>query len=66
MKNMCNYYSDMFYLFSSPSDSFAKESREQLLESALLNRYYSVIRQVTKDQYECDSVINIKASRQER
>ncbi|MCU4985811.1 DUF3888 domain-containing protein [Bacillus cereus] len=46
--------------FSSPSDSFAKESREQLLESALLNRYYSVIRQVTKDQYECDSVINIK------
>ncbi|MDA1763888.1 DUF3888 domain-containing protein [Bacillus thuringiensis] len=46
--------------FSSPSDSFAKESREQLLESALLNRYYSVIRQVTKDQYECDAVINIK------
>lgn len=46
--------------FSSPSDSFAKESREQLLESALLNRYYLVIRQVTKDQYECDSVINIK------
>ncbi|KIQ80431.1 hypothetical protein RW25_23330 [Bacillus sp. L_1B0_8] len=46
--------------FSSPSNSFAKESREQLLESALLNRYYSVIRQVTKDQYECDSVINIK------
>ncbi len=27
-------------LFSSPSDSFAKESREQLLESALSNRYY--------------------------
>ncbi|PEA48980.1 hypothetical protein CON48_18025 [Bacillus thuringiensis] len=49
--------------FSSPSDSFAKESREQLLESALLNRYYSVIRQVTKDQYECDSVINIKRLR---
>lgn len=46
--------------FSSPSNSFAKESREQLLESALLNRYYSVIRQVTEDQYECDSVINIK------
>lgn len=46
--------------FSSPSDSFAKESREQLLESALLNRYYSVIRQVTEDQYECDAVINIK------
>ncbi|MDR2993861.1 MAG: DUF3888 domain-containing protein, partial [Bacillus cereus] len=46
--------------FSSPSDSWAEESREQLLESALLNRYYSVIRQVTKDQYECDAVINIK------
>lgn len=46
--------------FSSPSNSFAKESREQLLESALLNRYYSVIRQVTEDQHECDSVINIK------
>ncbi|WP_342716023.1 DUF3888 domain-containing protein [Bacillus paramycoides] len=46
--------------FSSPSDSFAKESREQLLESALSNRYYSVIRQVTEDQYECTSVVNIK------
>ena len=46
--------------FSSPSDSLAKESREQLLESVLLNRYYSVIRQVTEDQYECDAVINIK------
>ncbi|CAM3893611.1 DUF3888 domain-containing protein [Bacillus albus] len=46
--------------FSSPIDSFAKESREQLLESALSNRYYSVIRQVTEDQFECASVINIK------
>ncbi|MGW6147753.1 DUF3888 domain-containing protein [Bacillus mycoides] len=46
--------------FFSPSNSLAKESTEQLLESALLNRYYSVIRQVTEDQYECDSVINIK------
>ncbi|MFJ8217500.1 DUF3888 domain-containing protein [Bacillus cereus] len=46
--------------FSSPSNSFAKESKEQLLESALSNRYYSVIRQVTEDQYECASVINIK------
>lgn len=46
--------------FSSPIDSFAKESREQLLESALSNRYYSVIRQVTEDQFECSSVINIK------
>lgn len=46
--------------FFSPSDSFAKESREQLLESALSNRYYSVIRQVTEDQYECASVINVK------
>ena len=47
-------------LFLFPSDSFAKESREQLLESALSNRYYSVIRQVTEDQYECASVIDIK------
>ncbi|ABY45705.1 DUF3888 domain-containing protein [Bacillus mycoides] len=46
--------------FFSPSNSLAKESTEQLLESALLNRYYSVIRQVTEDQYECDSVTNIK------
>ncbi|MGN5649279.1 DUF3888 domain-containing protein [Bacillus sp. Brlt_9] len=46
--------------FSSPIDSFAKESREQLLESTLLNRYYSVIRQVTEDQFECASVINVK------
>ena len=46
--------------FFSPNYSWAKESKEQLLESALLNRYYSVIRQATEDQYECDSVINIK------
>lgn len=46
--------------FFSPSNSLAKESTEQLLESALLNRYYSVIRQVTEDQYECDAVTNIK------
>lgn len=60
MKNMCSYNNAMCGFFSSPSDSFAKESREQLLESALSNRYYSVIRQVTEDQYECASVINIK------
>ncbi|MDM5195751.1 DUF3888 domain-containing protein [Bacillus hominis] len=46
--------------FFSPSDYLAKESTEQLLESALLNRYYSVIRQVTEDQHECESVTNIK------
>jgi hypothetical protein len=46
--------------FFSPSNSLAKESTEQLLESALLNRYYSVIRQVTEDQHECESVTNIK------
>ncbi len=57
---MCSYDNAMCVFFSSPSDSFAKESREQLLESALSNRYYSVIRQVTEDQYECASVINIK------
>ncbi|KFN02484.1 DUF3888 domain-containing protein [Bacillus clarus] len=43
-----------------PNHSWAKETREQLLESALLNRYYPVIRQVTEDQFECGSVINIK------
>lgn len=57
---MCNDCNDMFCFFFSPSNSLAKESTEQLLESALLNRYYSVIRQVTEDQYECDSVTNIK------
>ncbi len=58
---MCSYHNAMCgTFFSSPSDSLAKESREQLLESALSNRYYSVIRQVTEDQYECASVINIK------
>ena len=57
---MCNANDDMLYLFLFPSYSLAKESNEQLLESALLNRYYSVIRQVTEDQYECASVINIK------
>ncbi|MES5883953.1 MULTISPECIES: DUF3888 domain-containing protein [unclassified Bacillus cereus group] len=61
MKKICVIITAIFSIFfSSPSDSFAKESREQLLESALLNRYYSVIRQVTEDQYECDAVINIK------
>ena len=57
---MCSYHNAMCGLFLFPSDSFAKESREQLLESALSNRYYSVIRQVTEDQYECASVIDIK------
>ncbi|MFZ7757296.1 DUF3888 domain-containing protein [Bacillus thuringiensis] len=61
MKKLCVIITAICSIFfSSPSDSFAKESREQLLESALLNRYYSVIRQVTEDQYECDAVINIK------
>ncbi|MED2751010.1 DUF3888 domain-containing protein [Bacillus thuringiensis] len=61
MKKICVIITAVCSIFfSSPSDSFAKESREQLLESALLNRYYSVIRQVTEDQYECDAVINIK------
>ncbi|PDY25456.1 DUF3888 domain-containing protein [Bacillus thuringiensis] len=61
MKEICVIITAICSIFfSSPSDSFAKESREQLLESALLNRYYSVIRQVTEDQYECDAVINIK------
>lgn len=57
---MCSYHNAMCGLFLFSSDSFAKESREQLLESALSNRYYSVIRQVTEDQYECASVIDIK------
>ncbi|HDR8124672.1 hypothetical protein COE01_10980 [Bacillus thuringiensis] len=61
MKKICVIITAICSIFfSSPSDSFAKESREQLLESVLLNRYYSVIRQVTEDQYECDAVINIK------
>ncbi|PDX96010.1 hypothetical protein CN961_08065 [Bacillus thuringiensis] len=61
MKKICVIITAICSIFfSSPSDSFAKESREQLLESALLNRYYSIIRQVTEDQYECDAVINIK------
>ncbi|PER42652.1 hypothetical protein CN479_02070 [Bacillus thuringiensis] len=61
MKKICVIITAICSIFfSSPSDSFAKESREQLLESALLNRYYLVIRQVTEDQYECDAVINIK------
>lgn len=61
MKKICVIITAICSIFfSSPSDSFAKESREQLLESALLNRYYSVIRQVTEEQYECDAVINIK------
>ncbi|HFJ9477513.1 hypothetical protein CN449_23070 [Bacillus thuringiensis] len=61
MKKICVIITAICSIFfSSPSDSFAKESREQLLESALSNRYYSVIRQVTEDQYECDAVINIK------
>ena len=38
----------------------SRKNQEKLLESALSNRYYSVIRRVTEDQYECASVINIK------
>ncbi|QWU47287.1 DUF3888 domain-containing protein [Bacillus sp. NP247] len=61
MKKICVMISMICSVFFfSPSNSLAKESTEQLLESALLNRYYSVIRQATEDQYECDSVINIK------
>ncbi|MDH4423676.1 DUF3888 domain-containing protein [Bacillus sp. AFS054943] len=61
MKKLCVMMTMVCSIFFfSPSYSWAKESKEQLLESALLNRYYSVIRQATEDQYECDSVINIK------
>ncbi|MEK7014384.1 MULTISPECIES: DUF3888 domain-containing protein [Bacillus] len=61
MKKICVMISMICSVFFfSPSNSLAKESTEQLLESALLNRYYSVIRQVTEDQHECESVINIK------
>ncbi|CUB12035.1 hypothetical protein BN2127_JRS1_03821 [Bacillus cereus] len=61
MKKLCVMLTMIYSIFSLlPSYSLAKESNEQLLESALLNRYYSVIRQVTEDQYECASVINIK------
>ncbi|MBE5104669.1 DUF3888 domain-containing protein [Bacillus thuringiensis] len=61
MKKLCVMMTMICSIFFfSPSYSWAEESKEQLLESALLNRYYSVIRQATEDQYECDSVINIK------
>ncbi|MBJ8050728.1 DUF3888 domain-containing protein [Bacillus cereus] len=61
MKKICVIISMICSVFFfSPSNSLAKESTEQLLESALLNRYYSVIRQVTEDQHECESVTNIK------
>ncbi|ALQ70283.1 DUF3888 domain-containing protein [Bacillus thuringiensis] len=61
MKKLCVMLTMICFIFSLlPSYSLAKESNEQLLESALLNRYYSVIRQATEDQYECDAVINIE------
>ncbi|WP_212934837.1 DUF3888 domain-containing protein [Bacillus hominis] len=61
MKKICVMISMICpVFFFSTSNSLAKESTEQLLESALLNRYYSVIRQVTEDQHECESVTNIK------
>ncbi|MES5929028.1 DUF3888 domain-containing protein [Bacillus cereus group sp. MG9] len=61
MKKICVMISMICSVFFfSPSNYLAKESTEQLLESALLNRYYSVIRQVTEDQHECESVTNIK------
>ncbi len=61
MKKICVMISMICSVFFfSPSNSLAKESTEQLLESALLNRYYSAIRQVTEDQHECESVTNIK------
>ncbi len=61
MKKLCVMLTMICSIFSfCQVILWQKESNEQLLESALLNRYYSVIRQVTEDQYECASVINIK------
>jgi thiamine kinase-like enzyme len=38
----------------------AEESREQLLESALLNQYYPLLRKSADSQFECESVVAIK------
>lgn len=44
----------------APINAYAKESREQLLESALLNRYYPLLKQSAGDQYQCESITAIK------
>lgn len=46
--------------FFSPVSSSAQETREQLLESALLNRYYPWLFDTVNNQFECDSIIAIK------
>jgi hypothetical protein len=43
-----------------PANAYAKESQEQLLESALLNRYYPLLRQTADSQFQCESIIAIK------
>lgn len=44
----------------APINANAKETREQLLESVLLNRYYPLLRQTAESQFECESVITLK------
>ena len=56
---MCSYDNAMCVFFSFQV-ILSQRIKRTALESALSNRYYSVIRQVTEDQYECASVINIK------
>ena len=57
---MCSYHNAMCGLFLFSKRFFRERIKRTALESALSNRYYSVIRQVTEDQYECASVIDIK------
>ena len=48
MKNMCSYHNAMCGLFLLKR-FFRERIKRTALESALSNRYYSVIRQVTED-----------------
>jgi hypothetical protein len=49
-----------FWVVFAPVNANAKESREQLLESVLLNRYYPILRQTAESQFECENVITLK------
>lgn len=50
----------VLFLLVTFAPANAEESREQLLESALLNRYYPLLQQTVNSQFTCESIISIK------
>lgn len=44
----------------TPQVGYAQETRDQLLESVLLNRYWNLIYQTVKGPFRCSSVVQVK------